>query len=224
MKPVAFFDIDGTILECDTFQTILKIQLFHSPWRLLLGLIVLPVICIKKGGVNRTSVKSSFLWAITFNKKNNDLLRLWRMGKEKSLPHIYKEIKPEIKKLKQEGFHICYTTASSGHWIKGIIDEIDERPYTLISTRLKPFFKGYIIDGANNYGDEKVKRILSQWPDGVKASRGYTDSPSDAPFLKLCSQKFVINSNSKIRSFFRKKIPDTHFLSWTKFQSSQSKK
>ncbi|HMB02025.1 MAG TPA: haloacid dehalogenase-like hydrolase [Spirochaetota bacterium] len=217
---LACFDIDGTVMACDSFRQKLFCTFYHSPWRIILAIIIFPVICIKRRELgSRSAVKSAFIWALTFGRSPAGLKQLFLKGKFSipalCEPCLYKEIRSELNRLRREGHHICYVSASADAWLKGVIALFDDGDYTLISTRLKTWARGLIIDGRNCYGSEKVRRIHNQWPHAVELTAGYTDSISDSAFLALCKKKYLINPDQKVAAYYAQKNINVTRLRWS---------
>lgn len=223
-KKVALFDIDGTVISQDSFKKILRYWFLREPWRFFLTAAILPLVSLTRGEFfSRAVLKSAFLWGLTVFRNKTACDKIFNSGKSSApcllKPALFKEVTAELKKLRSSGISICYISASASEWLKGIISLFDNEDHILISTRLRPFLGGFIVSGKNCYGEEKIKRLREYFDEETVFTAGYTDSPSDIPFLKLCQKSYIINANkNKKKKFSRPNLSVTH-LTWHRGKS-----
>jgi phosphatidylglycerophosphatase C len=187
MKPgIAFFDFDGTITTKDTLLEFIRYSkgtallytgfLFNAPY----------LIAFKLGIISNQSAKEKIL-AWFFGKmpvkEFEDLCTKFSVNQLPSL--IRKGAIDEIKKLQQHSIEVVVVSASPQNWISQWAAAMN---LLLIATKLEIVNNQLTgkIEGANCYGEEKVRRIREQFQlDNYKEIYAYGDTLGDKPMLSL---------------------------------------
>ncbi len=181
---IAFFDLDGTITQKDTYLEFIKFC--RGKWFYFLGLVFLsPVILLFYLKLYpNDELKALFF---TFFRKKYSEKELQEQGDKFSIQKIPKLVHHAAMDRVQwhisKGHKVVVLTASSpiwlAHWCKVNALEI-------IGTQLEVVNGNYTgrIEGKNCYGEQKkliVRRILSK--NKYTETFGYGDSKGDLPFL-----------------------------------------
>lgn len=208
MKKYALFDMDGTVIAKDSFFLLLKYCLKRSPLRtLLIPPAFFFISLYRKELPSRNSIKSAALWSITVGITEQKEIELFGRGgvlSKLATPYIFQEVADLITNLRAEKHEIVYVSASTNLWVDSVVSQFDKDPYQIIATKVKKKWGGYILDGNNCYGSEKVRRIAKELTLDAVFEKGYTDSRADIPMICLCKEKFLINPNKKNLSAFEK--------------------
>jgi phosphatidylglycerophosphatase C len=191
MKPIAFFDFDGTITTKDSFLEFIKFYrgakrfylgfLLHSPFLIAFKLKLIP---------NYTAKQK----ILAHYFKGEDILRFQSqcdLFTKEVLPRLFRpKALVEIDRLKKAGVRVVIVSASAENWIKAWADSQD---LELLGTRLE--IKDNTITGKiagkNCYGEEKVCRIK----EGIDLEAyndiyAYGDSSGDKEMLAIAKHAF----------------------------------
>ncbi len=67
------------------------------------------------------------------------------------------------------------------------------------------------------YSQNKVNMARLRNVDTKDWHSGYSDSLADLPFLKLCENRFIVNSSPEKERVFKKELDNNcHFVRWTR--------
>ncbi|PXV67523.1 HAD superfamily hydrolase (TIGR01490 family) [Dysgonomonas alginatilytica] len=190
---IAAFDFDGTITTKDTLFDF--IRFYTGSGKLLKGLIKLsPTLILYKLGFIKNDVAKQKLFSYFFKNKNIDEFNKISLD---YIGRIHEIVRPAIlKKIEwhQEQNHIVIiVSASIVNWIKPWASEMGIR--TVLSTEIE--VKNNIIEGSfsskNCYGQEKVNRLLAQFPNRNEyILYAYGDSAGDKELLALADYPTLI--------------------------------
>lgn len=183
---IAVFDFDGTITNKDTLFDFIHFY-FGMP-RLILGLILLsPVLVLFKLGFVANNKAKQILFSYFFKgKKIEDFDDVCQNYSDR----VGEILKPgaiqKIKEHQQEGHLVIIDSASISNWIIpwakqiGIVEVIGTRIEVKNGLITGKFF------GENCYGQEKVRRLLEQYPNrGTYELYAYGDSSGDKQLLEI---------------------------------------
>ena len=191
MKPIAFFDFDGTITTKDSFLEFIKFYrgtrrfyvgfLLHSPFLVAFKLKLIP---------NYTAKQK----ILAHYFKGENIKRFQSqcdLFAREVLPSLFRpKALVEIDRLKNAGVRVVIVSASAENWIKAWADREN---LELLGTRLEvsdEMITGRIA-GKNCYGEEKVCRIKEainlEAYDDVYA---YGDSSGDKEMLAIARHAF----------------------------------
>ena len=185
-KPIiAAFDFDGTITTKDTLLDF--IGFYVGKIRLIVGLIILsPMLICYKAGLIKNSTAKQKLFSFFF--KNVSVNRFNKIG-EKYIERINlitrKETIDKIRWHQNQGHQVIIISASVKNWIQPWANQMNIN--VVLSTEI--FVTDNIIDGTfstkNCYGQEKVNRLLAQYPDrNSYILYAYGDSRGDKELLE----------------------------------------
>jgi phosphatidylglycerophosphatase C len=191
MKPIAFFDFDGTITTKDSFIEFIKFYrgakrfyfgfLLYSPFLIAFKLKLIP---------NYTAKQK----VLAHYFKGEDVSKFQSQCDTFANEVLPELVRPkaltEIDRLKRAGVRVVVVSASAENWIKAWADK---QNLELLGTRLE-IKDGKItgrIEGKNCYGEEKVCRIkedidLADYDDIY----AYGDSSGDKQMLALARHAF----------------------------------
>lgn len=203
MEKLAIFDVDYTLTKRETLFEFYFFMVKKKP-KLILYVpkgIIAGIFYIL-GIIDAEKAKISFMEFIK-NIHEDEIQTLVKEFYEKRLSKIfYTDAIDTMKKLKMEGCKIYLISASAEFYLKELynIKEVDK----VIGTRFEfknGFYTGKVI-GANNKGEEKVRRLMEVLEkENIKAdfknSYMYSDSLSDLPLFKLAGHPYLINSKKK---------------------------
>lgn len=183
---IAAFDFDGTITKKDTLFDFIKFYVGGK--KLFKGLIILfPILMLYKLGFTTNDVAKQKLFACFFKNRS---IEVFNKVSEDYIRRIQEIARPEIiNKIKwhqSQNHTVVIISASISNWIKpwakamGIekvlateIDTIDDLIVGTFST-------------ANCYGQEKINRLLAEFPDKSEyVLYAYGDSAGDKELLAL---------------------------------------
>ncbi|MCB1307565.1 MAG: haloacid dehalogenase-like hydrolase [Leptospiraceae bacterium] len=213
-RPLAFFDLDGTLLPHDTFFLFANFLIRRSPWRLyylIPFMLTLPFFLMRWVGPLR--LKQSFL-TILWRISEAELAAICRAFVERSvLPHIYPEMRTEIERLRTAGYALILNTASPDFYAQEIgralgFDKTFGTRFH-VSPRM-PFWQS--AAGPNNSTWQKIHSmhavgllpgldalsIESGIPAPIPRSSTYTDSTKDLPLLQLAARGFVVHPGERL--------------------------
>lgn len=191
---IAAFDFDGTITKKDTLFDFIKFYVGGK--KLFKGLIILsPILMLYKLGFTTNDVAKQKLFACFFKSRS---IEVFNNVSEDYIKRIQEIARPEIiNKIKwhqSQNHTVVIISASISNWIKpwakamGIekvlateIDTIDDLIVGTFST-------------ANCYGQEKVNRLLAEFPDKSEyVLYAYGDSAGDKELLALSDYPIFIS-------------------------------
>ena len=177
------YDFDGTIYNGDSSIDFLKYILKKYPKLIvLMPKIILAFIKYKFKLINKVKFKSiyfSFLKKVKMDEKIVD--DFWSLNDYK--------IKDFWKKKKKHSSDIIISASPE------FILEPIKRKYkvlNVIATKID-INTGSLI-GKNCFGEEKVTRLFSKYPDLI-ILESYSDSMNDLPILRLGQKAFLVNRN-----------------------------
>ena len=188
---IAFFDFDGTVTKKDSLLEFIKFVkgdlsfyfgfLLHSPILVLYKLQLLSNQRAKEVMLNY------FFGKMPLEKFNAHCEEFMR----NKLPALLrpKAIK-EIEKLKQAGAEVVIVSASPESWLQSWCSSLQLK---CIATKLVVANNRITgrIEGLNCHGEEKVRRIKTQFDLNEYASiYAYGDTPGDRYMLALANYKF----------------------------------
>jgi HAD superfamily hydrolase (TIGR01490 family) len=190
-RAIAFFDFDGTITTKDSLAEFIRFTKGRGGF--LIGLIpVLPyIIGFKLGIFNRQKAKEK-LFAVFFRGMPEQEFQMQSVSfVHEIIPALLRT--GAIDRLKwhqQQGHEVVIVSASPAHWLK---PWCDSNGFACISTELEVIDHEITgkINGRNCYGDEKVRRIHSQYDlSAYKTIYAYGDTEGDKPMLAISSHAF----------------------------------
>lgn len=195
--PVAIFDLDGTLVEFDTFVPFLWACLWRRPtrWWRLPGLL-LAALQFKLGIRGNAWLKARFLGAIVGGRTDAQLDRRVQAFVGRLMATGLNRACLERLRAHQRASHrVLLATASPDIYVVPLaealgIDEVE-------CTRLARGPDGRLLgnlDGGNCYGPGKARRVAARLA-GTPASAWvlYTDHQADIPLAGQCGRVVLVN-------------------------------
>ncbi len=203
MEKLAIFDIDYTLTKRETFIE-LYLYMLRKDLRLLryIPRVMLSGILYGLKVYNETQTKETFSKFLCGIKENDMKILVKKFYDERLSKILYKDAIETIRKFKSEGYKIYLISASPEVYINEFynIKEIDK----IIGTRLRLENGVYrnFIEGENNKGKVKVKRLEEELKKenievDFKNSYMFSDSLSDSPLFDIVGNPYLINYKKK---------------------------
>ena len=198
MKKVALFDVDYTILNCDSMFKFLWYSIKKKP----ILIFYLPVIAVylflyAVKLVSTSKAKEKLFVGINYMDEN-DLKDFYELVLKKC---IFNTAIDSLKSRKEEGCYVLLITASPNAYLKYFkdLEFVDDVIGT--SLQIKDGFYTNKIIGNNCKGEEKVKQILNHLNSknieiDFENSYAYSDSKSDMPMMKLVKNRYLVNKRT----------------------------
>lgn len=191
MKRIAAFDFDGTITRKDTLIEFLR---FAGGCARLYAVFTLysPLLILMKLKLYSNLKAKEKIFAHYFNgmpiEQFNDLCRRFFEQKGQSL--VYADAKAQIAKHKVQGDEVVIISASIENWVCHFAEAL--KADKLLATQVEVQdgkLTGHFLT-ANCYGEEKVKRLLSAYPERDKYYLiAYGDSRGDKELLQFADEQ-----------------------------------
>lgn len=189
-QTIAAFDFDGTITTKDTLFDF--IAFYHGRLGLWLGFFILsPALVLFKAKII-SNEKAKEIMLSYFFKKQKISCFLEKCDKYKIRINniVAKEAKEKILWHQQQGHTVAIVSASIDLWIKPWAKDLN---IEVISTKMD-VRNGFItgkLGSKNCHGQEKVNRLLSEYPHRDQYTLyAYGDSRGDYELLKLADYAF----------------------------------
>lgn len=217
----AFFDVDGTVIEKDSFRIIIRERIFtHSVFRTFLATFLLSVLGILwlLRMVDKTQFKSALLWAATVGLSRRESLKTLRQIVDKKVKSLwFEQMKAELKELRENGYRICYISASGEPWLRALLNQMDPHEKLIVGSKLTYFMGGLTLKGPNCIGPEKIRRLNQILPKDIIWEIAYSDHRADIPLLLACSKRVVVNPTAKSKAAITSALGADNFklVHWT---------
>ena len=191
MKRIAVFDFDGTITRKDTLIEFLRFAggsaRFYAVFALYSPLLVLLKLKLYSNQKAKEKIFAHYFMGLPL-EQFNDLCR--RFIEQKGLSLIYAEAKAQIVKHKAQGDEVVIISASIENWVCHFAEAL--KADKLLATKIE--VKDGKLTGrfltANCYGKEKVKRLLSVYPERSNYYLiAYGDSRGDKEILQFADEQ-----------------------------------
>jgi HAD superfamily phosphoserine phosphatase-like hydrolase len=212
----AFFDVDRTVLRCDSFLRVVSVALRDAPWRLPLLVLVSPLLATYPLGIDPRWTKSALLWAITVGHTPRAALRLLRECGVRATRGAFRPAAGRaIASVRAAGHRVCYVSASPGVWLRPVLSRFDPGEKRVVATRLRAFLGGVVIAGRDCRGEEKVRRVEALLGRDLEWSEAYGDDRSDVPLLSRARRRVVVNPGPGHIDHFRQAFGSSfEVVSW----------
>lgn len=195
LKKIFLFDLDKTLLTCDSFKQLIFFLLKKYPKHILFKIPSLTQIIFEHLISNcnhRSETKSKFISKLLQGFKKREVNNF---SKQFAI-YIFNNFKNEkiyekllnAKKITDE---IYIVTASADFYCKFLAKLFNVK---LISTEVNLHKKNFgQLLGKNCFGNEKKLRVFSKIKDFKKKySLFFTDSKSDMPLLRICDEGYYV--------------------------------
>ena len=191
MKRIAAFDFDGTITRKDTLIEFLRFAggsaRFYAVFSLYSPLLVLMKLKLYSNQKAKEKIFAHYFKGMPVEHFDN-LCR--RFFEQKGQVLIYTDAKDQIAKHKEQGDEVVVISASIENWVCHFSQAL--KADKLLATRIE--VQNGKITGrflkSNCYGKEKVKRLLSAYPERDKYYLvAYGDSRGDKELLQFADEQ-----------------------------------
>jgi phosphatidylglycerophosphatase C len=187
---LAFFDLDGTLTEYDTFVPYCLIALIHRPWRMLA---IKPVLkgCIAflRKDIGRHQLKEAFVGCFLGGATKKEIARWNKIFFRFILRWIIrKDILKKMGQHREKGDRVYIVSASPDIYVKPLATQwkLDGAICTTLELR-KSRLTGKILC-KNCRGEEKARRVRAAFTEReLEGSFAYGDSHADLDLLELVS-------------------------------------
>lgn len=183
---IAAFDFDGTITKKDTLFDFIKFYVGGK--KLFKGLIILsPILMLYKLGFTTNDVAKQKLFAYFFKNRSIEVFNKVSEDYIKRIQEITRsEIINKIKWHQSQNHTVVIISASISNWIKPWAKTMDiEKVLATEIATIDDLIVG-TFSTANCYGQEKVNRFLTEFPDKSEyVLYAYGDSAGDKELLAL---------------------------------------
>jgi len=118
--------------------------------------------------------------------------------REKIKPELIQPVVEEMKTLAENGYEICLVSAAYSIYLRHFAEEYNIRHVLATEILFGTEGKRCLgrIKGTDCYGDEKVRKIMRHFKDGLSGideSVSYSDSISDLPMLRFTNLAVVVS-------------------------------
>ena len=200
-KKILIFDLDHTIISCDSFKFFLFRWYMKKPKNFFFNSLYLIIIYLffQINLINRDQLKEKFLISAFKNSNEDEILNFSKIF-AKFIINKYLRVKSQ-KILNKKNFIKILISASPNFYVNiiGKILNFDQIYSTKIDLKKK---LGKII-GKNCYGYQKLIIIKKL---NLKKNNLYffTDSKSDVPLINYCKKTYVLPNTLSDKFFLRK--------------------
>lgn len=207
---LALFDVDFTLTKKETLIAFYAYLVKNRPALLRYLPKAIGSGLLYQLGIHKEKKTKELFLSFLKNLPMETLDRLTDDFIETELKHfLYEDGIEKVRELKEKGFTIVLTSASPEFYISKLKD-VFHADYVMGTRFLEKngvFLS--IMDGENNKGEEKVRRlfeVIDKEHIDFKESYMFSDSMSDDPLLALVGKPYLIN--------YKKKNPKYPVLYW----------
>ncbi|PWC18752.1 phosphatidylglycerophosphatase C [Brenneria corticis] len=201
---IVFFDLDGTLHQQDMFGSFLRFLLRRLPLNLLLVVPLLPVIgagLLVRGRAARWPM-SWLLWAITFGRREDNLVRLEQLF----VSHFRRQVTP-FPQVQQRLKEYLQDTQAQVWLVTGSPQRLVEQVYhdapflpgvRLMGSQINRRCGGWVLT-LRCLGQEKVIQMERRLGAPLKLYSGYSDSKQDNPLLYFCEHRWRVTPKGSLQ-------------------------
>ena len=214
-----FFDVDGTVIDRDSFRLLVFFAARQGFLRALLIFFALPL-ALSCGAVcrDRSYAKSVLLWASTVGySRKKAALFLYEFGFKRASRYWFHQVDEVLQQAAAQGVQVCFISASGQLWLRGLLKACVPLgvPYFVLGTRLGFWGGGVIMRSPNCYSHIKCQRIVARFGKAIFWKQGYSDHPADIPLLDACAERFVVSPRQVHVPLFEKQWKEKYsILNW----------
>jgi phosphatidylglycerophosphatase C len=193
---VVVFDLDHTLIRCDSFAGFNRQLILRSPLRVAATLLVAPVLlllCVPRR--SRIWVGSSLVWLGTVGLTEAQLLALMdeyveqRFGGQTSLV-CQTGVQALLAHL-AAGARVFVATGSEARLAARICARLGAADVEVVGSLLRPRWGGWVAH-RHCFGGRKLRMLLERGA-GESWDCVYTDSAADLPILARGARRIVVN-------------------------------
>lgn len=211
------FDLDHTLIRCDSFAGFSQYMLWRQWWRLALALGISPLVAaLWISRRTRLYAVSTLVWCGTVGMDEHDLFRRMDRYVAKRFEDpgvlVCQGALRELLRHQSEGARVLVATGSVAPLAERVCRHIGIRGVELVGSTLRRWCGGWVAD-KHCFGRRKVSMLrehgLDQW-DVV-----YTDSAADLPLLKHGIRRYLVNPTPEDRKKILDRLgPDLEVVDW----------
>lgn len=194
--PLVVFDLDYTLIRCDSFARFCRELLLQQVWRLGLALVAGPAIFVLFSRRNtRRHALSTLVWLATVRRTQRELEQLMdqhvaRHFEQSSALHCTAAINA-LHEHQRGGAKLVIATGCAAALATRICAALDIRDVTVVGSTLRQWRGGWIA-AQHCIGREKVAMLIATGL-GESWDVAYTDSAADIPLLARARHRVLIN-------------------------------
>ena len=198
--PLVVFDLDHTLIRCDSFAGFNRQLLARAWWRIALALAASPVVAVL--ALSRRTLRSAgslLVWCGTVGTEESELhalmdahvLERFHEGGEL----VCRGAVAALRAHQAEGARLVIATGSVGPFAERVCARIGLAGVEVVGSELEPFLGGWVAR-RHCYGPEKVL-MLRERGIGERWDVAYTDSATDLALLERASRRCLVNATSR---------------------------
>jgi len=196
---IAIFDLDRTLIRCDSFPTLLNSLLLRNWWRLVGVVLVSPVLLLLwPSAYTRTASLSALLWLATVGMRNEDWATAVSLHARQLASDTMNVVNGDgvrtLKEHQERGDQGVLVTGSWCDLAEALCHALGLEGVKVVGSTRRGRLKGWIADehcvGARKVEMLRAAGVVPPW------SVVYTDSASDLPLLHLAERRCVVNATS----------------------------
>jgi len=213
---LVLFDFDKTIINRDTGAAYMNFMLRRNLLRFLFCLLSLP---IATPFLFHTKTRyigfSLLLWLATLGISTRKIIRLRKSFIRTFLNDcstiIFKDAVQKLSLHSSNSDEIVVVSGASEWMVKAIFSQ-KSLPKVKFACSKETLLFGGLVSKFHCYSHNKVKRIQELFDcERYNLVIGYSDSSTDIPMLKVCSQRYIVNPTPRClrkftKSFSRKMV------------------
>jgi HAD superfamily hydrolase (TIGR01490 family) len=197
MGIIAVFDFDGTLIKEDSMVLFFRRYFKFSRGNIgNLPALVRETVKFFMKINSQKQYKEKFLNIVISSLKNKGFKEITPDFSKFLLKKISKDALQEINRLKEKGCETIMLSASPDFYLRGVKEALGFSKLICTQTSFKD--GKVIITGKNCYGQNKIERLLEQYPgDSIDWQNSYcfTDNLSDSGLLSLFGNPFAVNNS-----------------------------
>ncbi len=220
-RPVAVFDFDKTLIDCDVAYLFLNTAI-NGSWirRLAVGMLMpmlLPALLIRQ---IRIIAMSAMMWIATFPLRGRSPQDVFEAFAPRVLSppingRFYDEGLNALAAHRRLGHRLLLISGSPQELVAQVANSVLERDIEIIGSRIVPLLGGLIY---HRYcmGPDKIKLARKRGVLDDYWDYGYSDSAWDIPLLGHCRHRFLVNPDKKTISRVKAALGDRiTILNWS---------
>jgi phosphatidylglycerophosphatase C len=190
------FDLDRTLISCDSFAGCLNGLLLRDWWRVAGVLVASPLLLpLWATETTRPLALWGLLWSATVGLKREEFATLlsrhgeWLASEAESVVH--RDGLRALKAHQQSGDRVVMVTGSSGDLARAFCAALGLEDVRVVGSTFRARAGGWVLEdhctGAHKVALLAAAEVTPPW------AIVYTDSASDLPLLRLAARRCVVN-------------------------------
>jgi len=216
---VAIFDLDRTLIRCDSFPPLLNSLLLRNWWRLMGAVLASPVLLLFWASERtRTASLSALLWLATVGMRDEEwataIASHARRLASDTMNVVNRDGLRALREHQHLGDQVVLVTGSWCDLASALCHALGLDGVRVVGSTRRARMRGWVADehcvGARKVQMLREAGVVPPW------SVVYTDSASDLPLLQLAERRCLVNATpTALRTFKRTLRPETlEILEW----------